>query len=53
MFSASALNRTARFTRGRLRTASLPSPWHRFSSELVASMPERILCASLNAGVSC
>jgi predicted RNA methylase len=34
-------------------TRSLANPWHRFNSEFVASMPDLILCCSLNSGVAC
>jgi hypothetical protein len=43
ILQAIILQATAKQTLAARRTRSLPSPWDRFSSELVASIPERIL----------
>jgi len=51
MLHAIALQATAKQTLAARRTRSLPSPWDRFSSELVASIPERILYRSFHSVV--
>ena len=48
---AITLQAIAKHTLAARRTRSLPSPWDRFSSELVASIPDRILYRSFHSVV--
>ena len=43
ILQAMTLQATAKHTFDALRTRSLPKPWLRLSSDMVASMPARIL----------